>query len=56
MPTGPRSQVSDRQQAGRAQTAQVRSSWHRHRLDGVVRWAQAALRLDNPTAVIAVLH
>jgi DNA-binding SARP family transcriptional activator len=36
--------------------AQVRSSWHRRRLDGVLRWGQAVLRLDNPTAVITVLH
>ena len=36
--------------------AQVRSSWHRRRLDGVVRWAQAVLRLGNPAEVITVLH
>lgn len=36
--------------------AQVRSSWHRRRLDGVVRWAQAVLRLDNPAEVITALH
>jgi DNA-binding SARP family transcriptional activator len=36
--------------------AQVRSSWQERRLDGVVRWAEAVLRLDNPTAVITVLH
>ena len=35
---------------------QVRSSWHRRRLDGVMRWAQAVLQVDNPTAVITVLH
>ena len=36
--------------------AQVRSSWHRRRLDAVMRWAQAVLRFDNPTEVITVLH
>jgi DNA-binding SARP family transcriptional activator len=36
--------------------AQVRSSWHRRRLDGVMRWAQAVLRLDNPAAVISGLY
>jgi DNA-binding SARP family transcriptional activator len=36
--------------------AQVRSSWHGRRLDAVMWWAQAALRLDNPTVVITVLH
>jgi DNA-binding SARP family transcriptional activator len=35
---------------------QVRSSWHRRRLDGVVRWAQAVLRLGDPAEVITVLH
>jgi DNA-binding SARP family transcriptional activator len=35
--------------------AQVRSSWHRRRLDAVMQWAQAALRLENPAAVITVL-
>ncbi|MET0133581.1 MAG: tetratricopeptide repeat protein [Kibdelosporangium sp.] len=36
--------------------AQVRGSWHRRRLDAVVQWAQAVLRLENPAAVITVLH
>ncbi len=35
---------------------QVRSSWHQWRLDGVVRWAQAVLRLGDPVEVITVLH
>ncbi|WP_433259846.1 AfsR/SARP family transcriptional regulator [Actinosynnema sp. CS-041913] len=35
--------------------AQVRASWHRLRLDAVVRWAQLELRLDRPAAVITAL-
>jgi hypothetical protein len=36
--------------------AQVRSSWHRRRLDGVTLWAQAELRLGRPAVVLTVLH
>jgi DNA-binding SARP family transcriptional activator len=36
--------------------AQVRDSWRQRRLDGVVRWAQAVLRLGDPATVITVLH
>jgi DNA-binding SARP family transcriptional activator/tetratricopeptide (TPR) repeat protein len=34
---------------------QVRNSWHRRRLDAIVQWAQAELRLRRPAAVIATL-
>jgi DNA-binding SARP family transcriptional activator len=36
--------------------AQVRSSWHRRRLDAAVQWAQVELRLGHPAVVITVLH
>ncbi|MFE7194539.1 BTAD domain-containing putative transcriptional regulator [Kitasatospora sp. NPDC057541] len=35
--------------------AQVRASWHRRRLDAVMRWAQAEFRLGRPTAVISAV-
>jgi DNA-binding SARP family transcriptional activator/tetratricopeptide (TPR) repeat protein len=34
---------------------QVRATWHRHRLDAAVRWAELELRLGHPDAVIAAL-
>jgi DNA-binding SARP family transcriptional activator/tetratricopeptide (TPR) repeat protein len=36
--------------------AQVRNRWHQHRLDAVVQWAQAELRLGHPAVVITTLH
>jgi DNA-binding SARP family transcriptional activator/tetratricopeptide (TPR) repeat protein len=35
---------------------QVRSSWHRRRLDAAVHWARLRLRLGQPAVVINVLH
>ena len=35
--------------------AQVRSTWHRRRLDAAVRWARAELRLGHPDVVIHTL-
>lgn len=35
--------------------AQVRSSWHRRRLDAAVHWARAELRLGHPDVVIHTL-
>ena len=34
---------------------QVRATWHRHRFDAAVRWAELELRLGHPDAVIAAL-
>jgi DNA-binding SARP family transcriptional activator/tetratricopeptide (TPR) repeat protein len=34
---------------------QVRDSWHRQRLDAVVQWAQAELRLGHPSVVATTL-
>lgn len=36
--------------------AQVRSSWHQHRLEAVAQWAQVELRLGHPSVVITALH
>ncbi|MFJ4093128.1 BTAD domain-containing putative transcriptional regulator [Kitasatospora sp. NPDC089913] len=38
-----------------AWAAQVRASWHRRRLDALVRWAQAEFRLGRPAAVISAV-
>lgn len=36
--------------------AQVRGRWHEHRLEAVVRWARAELRLGHPAEVINALQ
>ncbi|HEU5469090.1 MAG TPA: BTAD domain-containing putative transcriptional regulator [Actinophytocola sp.] len=36
--------------------AQVRSSWHQHRLEAAAQWAQVELRLGHPSVVITALH
>ncbi|MFJ5921138.1 BTAD domain-containing putative transcriptional regulator [Kitasatospora sp. NPDC092948] len=38
-----------------AWAAQVRAGWHRRRLDAVLRWAQAELRLGRAAAVISAV-